>query len=264
MKNIILSILLIISILVVSSCKSDKTVSSIIATTSSENTSSFQSAGNSKVISMISSNPSETSNIVKKNSTSQTTSTNKPSSVQYTSSENIIPITSLKFEMSTYYAVEGLNYDMPNILIEPSNATNKSLDIVSSDINIVSFSNPKLYALKPGTVILRAISNNNIEAQCNVVVSPKIENIPVSQIVLTSPDNLLVMLKVGQRHTLTAIAYPDNATNKYLTWSTSNSNVADIIDSNTSCIVYGKNKGSAVITITASNGVLNVYYVTVY
>ncbi|MDE7266802.1 MAG: RICIN domain-containing protein [Lachnospiraceae bacterium] len=58
-------------------------------------------------------------------------------------------------------------------------------------------------------------------------------------------------LQVGETATLTAAISPDNATNKTLTWQSSNISVADIDNSGT---VIAKSEGTAVITVTSANG----------
>lgn len=59
----------------------------------------------------------------------------------------------------------------------------------------------------------------------------------------------------GKTFSLSATVYPYNATNKSVTWSSSNSNVAKIQSTNgTSCTVLAVDAGTAYITVTSTDG----------
>lgn len=57
-----------------------------------------------------------------------------------------------------------------------------------------------------------------------------------------------IYLKVGETKTVTAKVSPSNATNKTVTWSSSNNNIATVSNGN----ITGK--GTGTVTITASAG----------
>ena len=65
-----------------------------------------------------------------------------------------------------------------------------------------------------------------------------------------SLDKNKITIKENETETLIASVSPTNATNKSVTWSTSNSSVATVKDG----IVTGKKAGNAVITVTTKDG----------
>ena len=78
----------------------------------------------------------------------------------------------------------------------------------------------------------------------------------VGKVSLDAVDKKLL---VGKTVTLKAEVYPDEATDKKLTWKSSNESVATV----ESGVVTGKSPGVAVITATASNGKSSACVVTV-
>ena len=58
-------------------------------------------------------------------------------------------------------------------------------------------------------------------------------------------------MQTGQEETLTATVYPNNATNKSVTWSSNNNSVANV---NSNGKVTAKSAGTATITCTANDG----------
>ncbi len=73
-------------------------------------------------------------------------------------------------------------------------------------------------------------------------------NVPVSGVTLNKSNTTI---GVGQAETLVATVQPSNATNKNVTWSTSNPSVATV---STSGVVTGAAVGTAVITVTTQDG----------
>jgi len=65
-----------------------------------------------------------------------------------------------------------------------------------------------------------------------------------------------ITLYVGEIETLIASVHPDNATNKTLNWSSSNSDVATVANNGkvTAVTVTGKEVGVAIITVTTEDG----------
>ena len=133
--------------------------------------------------------------------------------------------------------------------ITPSNATgDKTVKWSSSNEAVATVdSNGKVTAKKAGTAVITATSSNGKTAGCTVTVKQK--EIAITGISLNKSTTSLTE---GESETLTATITPSNATgDKTVKWSSSNEAVA-AVDSNGK--VTAKKAGTAVITVTSSNG----------
>ena len=95
------------------------------------------------------------------------------------------------------------------------------------------------------------VYDDDADTTCNVcgyvrTVTPEI--IPVSQITLNKAET---SISVGNSETLTATVAPENATNKALTWASSDEDVATVAPDGT---VTAVKAGAATITATAADG----------
>ena len=100
-------------------------------------------------------------------------------------------------------------------------------------------------AVKPGTAYVTVRTYNGKEASCKITVKAK--NIPVTGIKLNKSN---VDLSVGDTAALTATVSPSNATNKSVTWKSSNTSIATVSNGK----VTAKKAGTAVITAKSNNG----------
>ena len=146
-----------------------------------------------------------------------------------------------------YMNVYGTN--RINAIIEPTNATDKSLLFVSSDPDVVEVdSNGNINALKIGTAVITVTSvwNPFLTAECVVnVVSYQ------TSVTDVSLNHTEATLDVGETIRLTATVNPTNATNKDVSWRSSNSSVA-MIDGNGNVVAVSP--GNAVIYVTTADG----------
>lgn len=130
-------------------------------------------------------------------------------------------------------------------IINPSNATNKTVTFTSSDNSILSVDNNGNYkGLKIGKATITVKTVNNKTASCNFDVLTN--EIFVDSITLSNPGEM----KVGDSKTITYSIKPDNATNKTITWSSNNTSVATV----TNGVVKALKAGTVIITATSSNG----------
>ena len=83
---------------------------------------------------------------------------------------------------------------------------------------------------------------------CGYVRTVTPETVPVSQITLNKAET---SISVGNSETLTAMVAPENATNKALTWASSDEDVATVAPDGT---VTAVKAGAATITATAADG----------
>ena len=125
--------------------------------------------------------------------------------------------------------------------VAPENATNKSLTWISSNTSVASVSNGVVVALNEGSSIIMATAEN-VTAMCAVTV---LDN-PVTGITL---DQTSASLKVNESITLTATVSPTNATDKTLTWSTSDESVATVSNG----VVIAVKTGTATVTAQAGD-----------
>ena len=137
--------------------------------------------------------------------------------------------------------------------VSPSNATNKTLTWSSSNTSVATVSNGVVKAVGFGTATITAKSNNGKTASCKVTVNP----IAVTGVILNKSS--LNFIGTGSSQTLTATVSPSNATNKTLTWSSSNTSVATVSNG----VVKAVGFGTATITAKSNNGKTAAVKVTV-
>ena len=134
-----------------------------------------------------------------------------------------------------------------NATVIPSNAKNKTIIWTSGNPNIATVDkNGKVVAIKSGTVTITAKSNNGKIATCKVTVTSKTVN--VSKVTLNKTK---LSLLVGKNEKLTATVTPTNATNKTITWTSSNSKIASV-DKNGKVVAI--KSGTVTITAKSNNG----------
>lgn len=130
----------------------------------------------------------------------------------------------------------------------PSNATNKNVTWYSSNTSVATVDRSgKVTAKGVGTTTITATAadGSNVSKSCTISVTEP--TVKVSSIIIRGAKSL----KKGQSLTLTATVSPSNATNKKVTWRSSNNSVATVSSSGK---VTAKGAGTAKITATASDG----------
>ncbi len=132
----------------------------------------------------------------------------------------------------------------------PSNASNKSLTWTSSDDSIatISGSGSSVYVkgISLGKATITATSvDGEITASCNVTVKQYVQSITL--------DKTATKIYAGNNVLLSAEIFPENASNKYLSWISSNSSVATVSGSGASATVRGISRGTTTITATADD-----------
>ena len=132
--------------------------------------------------------------------------------------------------------------------IYPSNATDKSVKWTSEDPSIAKVdSNGKVKGIKGGkTKIVATTIDGRKVAKCLVTVHDKTTT-KVKGIKLNKTKAEIV---VGKSTTVTAIVSPSNATNKTVTWKSSNTKIATVKNGK----ITGKKKGSTTITAITTDG----------
>jgi uncharacterized protein YjdB len=132
--------------------------------------------------------------------------------------------------------------------IEPVNVSNTEVEWESSDTNVAEVYGGYVYAVGVGTATITCtvLDGSGISASCTVKVTG--QTVKVSSVSLNKEN---ITLKKDAKATLTATVAPKNATDKTVTWSSSNEKIATV-DSNGKVTAVGK--GTATITAAANDG----------
>ena len=131
--------------------------------------------------------------------------------------------------------------------ISPEEATNKDVNWTSSNPDaVIVDKNGMVTAVDSGKATITVTTvDGGYQATCMIFV--KNEN-PVNGVSLNKDQ---LNLFIGETEQLTATIDPEDATDKRLSWESSNSSVATVLDDGT---VKGKDSGTATITVTTVDG----------
>ena len=158
--------------------------------------------------------------------------------------------------------VEGVTLNAQNLTLNmgetstleatiiPDNATNKNVTWISENENIASVDNGVVTAIGEGETTITVITEDGEKtATCNITVLPNEdpEEIPVEEITLNTQN---VTLEIGETSTLEATIIPDNATNKNVTWTSENENIASVDNG----VVTAIGEGETTITVATEDG----------
>ncbi len=158
----------------------------------------------------------------------------------------VIPVASITLSNSELLMTEGETTDLIAI-IRPENATDKSVIWTSSDESIVTVDqNGNVNAIKAGNAIVTATATNGSQAICYVTVVPLVIAVESISVYPATLD-----IEIGESATLTASITPENATDKTITWRSSDKSIATVSSDG---IVTGIAEGIAIIYASSSNG----------
>lgn len=165
-----------------------------------------------------------------------------------------------KWESSGSAEVTGVSIDQKEVAVlpgdtiplvatvEPSDARDKTVTWSSSDESIVTVDDEgKITAKSVGSATITVTTNDKkYTAECRVVVSDNV--VKVTGISL-STDKLT--LAVGDAERIEATVTPNNATNKGVTWSSSDSMIATVSSTG---VIRAVSDGEATITASTKDG----------
>ncbi len=156
-----------------------------------------------------------------------------------------IPVTGVTLnKTSTTLLVGGTETLIATVL--PTNATNKNVTWSTSDASKVTVNSSGMItgvAVGSATITVTTV-DGGYTANCLVQVNP----ISVTGVTLNKTSTTLL---IGGTETLIATVLPTNATNKAVTWSTSDASKVTV---NSSGMITGVAVGSATITVTTVDG----------
>ena len=163
------------------------------------------------------------------------------------------PVSAVKLNV-TSKAMKPKDVYYLSATVSPSTASNTDLLWISNNTKVATVSaSGRVTARGNGTAIITATAKDGSKkaAKCTITVKT-----PVSSMKLNVRSKTL---NRGNTYTLKASIYPSTASNKSITWSSSNTKVAKVDSKGKVTAVNG---GSATITAKASNGL--VYKCNVY
>ena len=167
-----------------------------------------------------------------------------------------IAVTAVSLNKTSLTLEVGESYTLV-VTVSPSNATDKSVTWSSANSSVASVSAGKVTAKSEGTTTITAEAHNGKKATCTVIVNePAPEVIEVTSVALNKTS---LTLEIGESETLTATVLPSNATDKSVTWASSDQSVATVASGKVTAI----GSGTATITATTNNGKTATCTVTV-
>ena len=138
-----------------------------------------------------------------------------------------------------------------NAVVLPEEATNKNLNWISSNEGVAvvdSAGNVTGLSAGESVITVSAMDESGISRTWNIRV---IDNTPtvkyVESVIISGQKNL----KIGDKLNLSVSVEPGDATDKNVTWSSSDDSIISVNQNGT---IKGKKAGSAVITATANDG----------
>ena len=160
-----------------------------------------------------------------------------------------IAVESITLDKTTATVEEGATVTL-TATVTPDTATDKTVTWSTSNEAIATVSGGVVTGVKAGEVTITAKAGDK-SATCTVTVTAKQSTEdPDDPIVVTgiTLDKTTATVEEGAKVTLTATVTPDTATDKTVTWSTSNEAIATVSDG----VVTGVKAGE--VTITAKAG----------
>lgn len=157
-----------------------------------------------------------------------------------------ISVTGITLDKSSVELTEGETATL-SATIAPSNATNANYSWSSSDAAVASVNNGTVTAVKAGKATITVKSEDGGKtATCAVTVNAKI--IDVTGVTL---DKSEASMLVGQSLTLVATIAPADATNKNVSWASSDETIATV---DATGKVTAVKQGECTITVTTEDG----------
>ena len=168
----------------------------------------------------------------------------KTASCTVTVKEKIIPVESITLDQSEKTLNIGETVTL-KATVSPENATNKNISWSSDKTDVATVDESgNVSANSVGTATIKATADG-VTAECTIIVEEKV--IPVESITLNKTE---AEIFVGAEEKLTATVLPEDATNKDVTWTSSDTTIATV-DSNGK--VTAKSVGTAAIKAKAGD-----------
>ena len=165
---------------------------------------------------------------------------------KYSATTIRVPVEEVRLNKKSINLVEGDNTTLV-ATIQPENATNKNVIWTSSDESIATVENGKVTGIKKGNATINVTTEDgSLVDSCIVTVNER--TYPVTGVTLNKTSDEMY---VGDSRNLTATVSPANATNKNISWTSSNENIATVSSTG---VVKATGQGTAIITVITEDG----------
>ena len=148
----------------------------------------------------------------------------KTTKCEVTVNKRIYPVESVSLDKTSLELTEGDKATLTATVL-PENATNKNASWSSSDEKVATVSaTGEVTAVAPGKAAITVTTEDGAKTtKCEVTVNKRIY--PVESVSL---DKTSIELTEGDKATLTATVLPENASNKNVSWTSSDEKVATV------------------------------------
>lgn len=178
------------------------------------------------------------------NTTITVTAGGKAASCSVTVVKGFVAVSAISLNKTSLELVED-DTETLTATVSPDDATDKTVSWTSSNEAVAKVKDGTITAIKEGNADITAKAGDKT-ATCSVSVRPK--HVAVTGVGI-SQSNL--KMEIGETQTLTITILPSNATDKSVSWKSSNTSVATVSSSGE---VTAKSAGSATITVTTKDG----------
>ena len=156
----------------------------------------------------------------------------------------IVPVTGVKFNNDELHLKRGELLDLEYMIL-PNNATDRRVIFNSLDEGIAMTDiHGRIMGINEGTT---TVTITTLDGEYSDTLSVIVTN-PVREIELEL-ENLTI--EVGEEHTLEYTILPNDATDKSVTFSSSNNDIVTVDDNGK---IVGIGSGSAIVTVTTTDG----------
>ncbi len=152
-----------------------------------------------------------------------------------------VPVSSVVLNKTTATVYTGTKTTL-EATVGPELASDKTVTWTSSNEAVATVENGVVTAVKAGTATITAKAGD-VEATCVFTVRQRVTSVKLNRTSL--------LLYNGKSATLRATVYPNDATSKAITWSTTNKKVATVTSGG---VVKGVKPGTAYVRATAKDG----------
>ncbi|MGN1080718.1 MAG: Ig-like domain-containing protein, partial [Acutalibacteraceae bacterium] len=168
-----------------------------------------------------------------------------------------IPVQSVNFHETDISLEKGTVY-VPPVSVCPSNATNKSLAWYTSNTSVATVTDGMIHAKEEGTAVITAVSTDQSNKSSSLTVT--VTNNRLVTCVRLRPVSKT--LTVGDFMYLECIVCPENALDRTVRWSSSNSDVVSV-DQNGRITANAPGNATVFADANDTSGKYGTCYVTV-